>query len=334
MDPLWIVNQEIADRKATYDSQISQLSEERDRLRDELRDVRESRSRDLANLVSEHDAELAELYANHKRLTQDMRHDHEAKMEVALNRTLADRLLCESECEDTIQALSAETQSFQLSHKESRSAAKQESDAKLRGLRELVEGKRTRAAELKSEIAALMMKLNNGVHRCSYATPYDKDIKKVDDYVSDLALQVNIRREKLDDQYQRAAEVQQFQLRKLRQEVREARERALERKARTDEISASHAERMRALRCELVKLTKPTPIRVPSRRKLDAATAQVSGLAAQIQAIQVALAERGAVYEKLKARNEALGRDVRRQQFALGVAPVPSRPTQSALEMY
>jgi chromosome segregation ATPase len=183
-------------------------------------------------------------------------------------------------------------------------------------------------------MALLTVKRNSSVHRSGYITPYDKQIRKAEDEMTDLALQVQIHNDKLDDHFHKASQLHQFQLRKLRQELQEVKLRAQETKQVMDEADIVHKSKMRKLRMQVVKLTEPTPIRTPNRRKLTAIQKQRNVLKSRIEENKTALSEIREAYQKLKGRNRKLSREVRRRQFAVGFETKPIQRSHSISESF
>jgi hypothetical protein len=314
-DSIWILNQEIQSRKEGYEAEITQLTEKRDRLLSELNAVRESHSTEMSTLTSRHEAELAQLQSFQTELMHQVTSDHESRKEIALNRALADRLLYESECDDEMQRLTAEIQSLQASQQASQSSTMEEADAKLLTLRSQIHVSRTRVQDLQNSITKLTIAMNSNLHRGPRATPYDKEIKRCKDEMTDMSLHVTFHRDKQDDQFRRSKQLNKFELRKLRQEIQVQRERAQDAQQRIDETDVVHKARMRKLRKEVLKLTTPTAIQAPNQRKISAIKKRVSLVALTIQQNTEELLKRRPIHQKMKARNEKLTRELRRRKF-------------------
>jgi chromosome segregation ATPase len=317
MDQLGIINEELQAKRSFYDSLISEITEDRDRLRSELSALRESRDREIAELTSAHETQIAELKSQHSANKQHILQTHAAELEARTNHDLAERLLYESKCDDEIQSLSSELQSLAHSQEASQSQTMQETDAALLQIRSQVRISRAKARSLRDSIDEVTA-LVNDKFRKGALTAFGRDIRRFSNEAADLALQFSIRVDRLNEQFERAAGLNKFRLRKLRQEIADTKMRQQRATQQIDQLNEEHAHQMRELRIRILKLTRPTPIRVPDHRNLDRMRHRIAELERGAEESRQTVRGLDATYRKLKNANQRLRREKRRIEFLVG----------------
>jgi chromosome segregation ATPase len=135
---------------------------------------------------------------------------------------------------------------------------------------------------------------------------------------TDLTLQFNIRNEKLNEQLENAMQLNRFRLRKIRKEIAEAKARQKLSSQQIDQLKEEHAQKMKTLRIQVLKLSVPTPMRIPDRRKLDRLRYSIAQLERDAAESQHTARRLHPTYRKLKSTNERLRREKKRMEFLIG----------------
>jgi chromosome segregation ATPase len=193
----------------------------------------------------------------------------------------------------------------------------QETDAALLEIKSRVCVSRDRAQSLRESIEEVTALLNDKFRKGAF-TSLDRDIRRLSNETTDLTLQFNIRSEKLNEHIEKVVQLNRFGLRKMRQEVAETKTRQQLAKQKIDQLKEEHAHKMKALRIQVLKLSVPTPIRVPDRRKLDRMRNSIAQLERGAAENQQAARGLDVTYRKLKSANERLRRERRRIGFLVG----------------
>jgi predicted DNA-binding ArsR family transcriptional regulator len=318
---LQILTGEIETRRKCYSEIIATLTEDSQTLKSKICQIRAERDETVKSLEESHESIISALKKEYEDQKSQMRESSRSKIEDYENRAIADILLFESKCDERASELSALIDSVVKDGNESMSASIEESDSQLQSVRLRIQGYKGKIRAVQSVIADITP---NRLRKGPIITPYDRDIQRLAEDDRDLELKVRIATGKMDTQYQNARSLNEFTLKKLRRAIKSTRLRAEAAKDKIPEARQNHQVQMRKLRMQLLNLTNPTPVRTPSRQKLETIKDRIEHVNGSVSKVGESLGQRQQVLRKLQQKNEKLRMELRRRQFAIGFGTIPA----------
>jgi predicted nucleic acid-binding Zn-ribbon protein len=135
----------------------------------------------------------------------------------------------------------------------------------------------------------------------------------------------------MDSQFSRLSEINQFELRKIRNCIRGASGKYDTLKLQIEKSNANHRDKMKEMRKRIMKLTDkgPAKIKMPNPRRIKAMKEEVMNLEREALVVAEQLEESNCVLEKLQGINRGLRHRIRRLQFKIGYSPDSPRSLAS-----
>jgi DNA-binding transcriptional MerR regulator len=121
-------------------------------------------------------------------------------------------------------------------------------------------------------------------------------------------------------QFDRLSEINQFELRKIRNAIRTASEKYEAAKLRIENCNANHKEKMRELRKQIMKMMNrsPTKVKILNQRRIRAMKEELMNLEREGLVVAEQLEESNRVCSNLRQANRDLRRQVKCLQFKMG----------------
>jgi hypothetical protein len=269
----------------------------------------------------------------HEKEISEMRQEHQARLDKIENHILAETLLSQSHYDEESTILNTEITSLLSICDDSTTKSLNESETLLLDLRAQIHERRGKVTKMKSQILQLTS-TKHGLHESDefrkgrITTPFDRQIQEAESAMTDTKLDFEIQVKRLDEQYSRAKVLDQFSLKKIRNQIQGAKQKCEAAKTQIEVANEDYKGKMAVLREKIMGLAAPKgkKVRTPDHKRVRTMGERSDRLEKEVEEVEVVLDGRARTLAKLQENNKKLQREVKRRQFLADYPVVEGSP--------
>lgn len=319
-DPLIIIKQEIAEKKKESESKIAILKEKEANLKNQIADFQNSQSRNLKNQKIQHENNIKDLKEKFQNQQKEIQRQFTIFTEKRNNQLVANSLLENSNFEQQIQEIQKEINAINSQTEKYIDDKIQLYQSLLLPFKDSIEFDKMRIEEIQKEINAmndskLIFNKVDKYRKGPKITPLDSKINEIQNEMDDIEFSYKSKSEKLEKSYERKRVLAEYEITKLKQSIKEAKQRQSLFLSRIEEEKSIHKIKMTSLKMKLLDLTDPKPFPAPKKKINRSKKIQKS--TEETNEISEILENRNNVLCKLKEKQSDFLRKIRKLNWIL-----------------
>ena len=321
-DPLSIIQQEIKAKKEKADKVINELISKRDNLQKNLTNLQTNYQTTLHSLQEQHMSTINQLkksFSDNKESIQKTYNDKIAKIQ---NKDLADLLLLHSKFDEEKKQIQNEMNAIYDETDKYIARRKDLNEKLILPFHDSIEFDKSKIDELTFKLnefnnKKLAINKVDKIRKGPRVTKLDSQIVEKEIDIDKSQLIFDIKQEKLNKSYIRNTEIMKYQLKKLRQQVQQAKMKQNSLLSKIEEAKSLHKIKMNQYQTSLLDLTDPKPF--PQTKRKANLVQKFQSNESKANKLKQKLIEKTMLLSKIKLRNHSLVQKVRRLRWILSI---------------